>query len=74
MVLVPLVGFTATHRGYMDWVFHILYDEGPSHHSRGIFSGALAIAGVQIVILLFIYYAFTETERSEPKKKPTKAE
>ena len=62
MVVVPFLGFVVGQQGYLDWVFYLIYGEGPTDKARGLFSGVIAVLGVQLVIIAFVLKAFTETD------------
>lgn len=69
IVVFPLGLFHASQAGDFDWLYHIFLKQIDSNQ-RLLLSGAVAVVGVNVVVIVYILLAFLETD---PKAQDVQA-
>ena len=69
IVVVPLGLFRASQAGDFDFLYHIFLRH-INANQRLLLSGAVAVFGVNVVVIVYILLAFLEGDRSTPKPQP----
>lgn len=61
IVVFPLGLFQASQAGDFDWVYHVFLKHIDANQ-RLLLSGAVAVAGVNVVVIVYILLAFLEAK------------